>query len=101
MEELPSREGCNLSLSISSAESLLMKQRCEHTAELVFHAVSQSLTRSLSFHSVFLSKTRFPGMKGAGFFLCGKSDLSPVSQNSNRLAVTLSAPRREKKNTTK
>lgn len=42
-------------------------RRWEPTAEFVFHAVSQSLSLSLSFHSVFLSKTRFPGKKGAGF----------------------------------
>lgn len=37
----------------------------------------------LSFHSVFLSKTRFPGEKGGVLFLCGKSDLSPESQTTN------------------
>lgn len=41
-----------------------------------------NLCPSLPFHSVFLSKTRFPGKKkGGGIFLCGKSDLRPESQN--------------------
>lgn len=62
------REGCNFSLSISSAMCVNeAKRQSGQTAEFVFHAVSQSLTRSLSFHSAFLSKTRFPGIKGAGF----------------------------------
>lgn len=63
-----------------------MKQRGAEAQQFVFHALSVSLSLSLAFHSAFLSKTRFPGKRRAFFFLflCGKSDLCPVSQNQKK-----------------
>lgn len=72
-----------------------MKQRGAEAQQFVFHALSVSLSLSLAFHSAFLSKTRFPGKRRAFFFLffflflCGKSDLCPVSQNQKKKKKTL------------
>lgn len=84
--------GCTRIVPFVNNISLCARRR-EPTIKVCFPCCLPVALSPLSFHSVFLLKTRVPGKRGAGFFLCGKSDLSPVSQSSTRPAVTISAPR--------